>query len=117
MDIGYKDISRLDSEEQFMGRINRSCKKKGCIVYFFNYDDARKIYKNDARLNNGKTLEDDDIKEILENKNFSKFYEAVFEDLIRGYKSRGNYNMSDFFKDAVIHVTLCYYHQTPQYSK
>lgn len=28
MDIGYKDISRLDSEEQFMGRINRSCKKK-----------------------------------------------------------------------------------------
>lgn len=28
MDIGYKDISRLDSEEQFMGRINRSGKKK-----------------------------------------------------------------------------------------
>ncbi len=23
MDIGYKDISKLDSEEQFMGRINR----------------------------------------------------------------------------------------------
>ncbi len=23
MDIGYKDISRLDSEEQFIGRINR----------------------------------------------------------------------------------------------
>ena len=106
MDIGYKDISRLDSEEQFMGRINRSCKKKGCIVYFFNYDDARKIYKNDARLNNGKTLEDDDIKEILENKNFSKFYEAVFEDLIRGYKSRGNYNMSDFFKDNIGHLDM-----------
>ena len=29
MDIGYKDISRLDSEEQFMGRINRSCKGEG----------------------------------------------------------------------------------------
>lgn len=26
MDIGYKDISLLDSEEQFLGRINRSCK-------------------------------------------------------------------------------------------
>lgn len=28
MDIGYKDISRLDSEEQFMGRINRSGKRQ-----------------------------------------------------------------------------------------
>lgn len=34
MDIGYKDISMLDSEEQFLGRINRSCKKTGCKVYF-----------------------------------------------------------------------------------
>lgn len=25
MNIGYKDISILDSEEQFAGRINRSC--------------------------------------------------------------------------------------------
>lgn len=33
MDIGYKDTSRLDSEEQFMGRINRSAKRRG-IVYF-----------------------------------------------------------------------------------
>lgn len=33
MDIGYKNISKLDSEEQFLGRINRSCKKEG-IAYF-----------------------------------------------------------------------------------
>lgn len=25
MDIGFKDISVIDSEEQFIGRINRSC--------------------------------------------------------------------------------------------
>ena len=41
MDIGYKDISRLDSEEQFMGRINRSAKRRG-TVYFFDMDDAGK---------------------------------------------------------------------------
>lgn len=29
MDIGYKNISKLDSEEQFMGRINRSCQREG----------------------------------------------------------------------------------------
>lgn len=33
MDIGYKDISKLDSEEQFIGRINRNFKRKG-VVYF-----------------------------------------------------------------------------------
>ena len=49
MDIGYKNISKLDSEEQFLGRINRSCKKSG-IAYFFEVDEARSIYKNDVRL-------------------------------------------------------------------
>ena len=49
MDIGYKNISKLDSEEQFIGRINRSCKRKG-ITYFFQIDDAKDIYKNDIRV-------------------------------------------------------------------
>ena len=39
MDVGYKNISKLDSEEQFLGRINRSCRKTG-IAYFFKLDDA-----------------------------------------------------------------------------
>ena len=40
MDIGFKDISFIDGEEQFIGRINRSSKKKNCIAYFYNMDDA-----------------------------------------------------------------------------
>ncbi len=35
MDIGFKDISTLDSEEQFLGRINRSCSRTDCWAYFF----------------------------------------------------------------------------------
>ena len=31
MDIGYKNISKLDSEEQFMGRITRSCLRRGVV--------------------------------------------------------------------------------------
>ena len=59
IDIGYKDCSKLDSEEQFMGRINRSCKKDG-IVYFFNLDSARAVYKDgDIRI-------DEDMKQIDE---------------------------------------------------
>mgnify|MGYP000169888704 CR=1 FL=1 len=42
MDIGFKDISRLDSEEQFMGRINRSGKKDG--VVYFSIWMRRKVY-------------------------------------------------------------------------
>ena len=49
MDIVYKNISKLDSEEQFLGRINRSCKKEG-IAYFFEVDEASNIYKDDVRL-------------------------------------------------------------------
>ena len=34
LDVGYKDISKLDSEEQFLGRINRSCKRTGGSIFF-----------------------------------------------------------------------------------
>lgn len=77
-DIGFKDISILDSEEQFMGRINRSCKKKG-EVWFFKLDDMSKIYKNDKR--NELTLEKTDIQEKLKNKDFDNFYELILKKL------------------------------------
>jgi CRISPR-associated endonuclease/helicase Cas3 len=77
MDVGFKDISTLDSEEQFMGRINRSCKKSGSKVYFFNMDDVAKIYRDDNRL--GFDLKQDKYKEILSNKEFGKYYKEVLE--------------------------------------
>ena len=55
MDIGYKDISRLDSEEQFMGRINRSGRKSG-IVYFFDLEHDVFIYGVDGSPNIKKLL-------------------------------------------------------------
>lgn len=73
MDIGYKNISKLDSEEQFIGRINRSCKRKG-ITYFFQIDDAKDIYKNDIRVDSEFTLEKEKMREILINKNFGDYY-------------------------------------------
>lgn len=33
MDIGFKDISMVDNDEQFMGRINRSCKRGNSIFF------------------------------------------------------------------------------------
>lgn len=101
MDIGYKDISRLDSEEQFMGRINRSGKNKG-IVYFFDLDGAAAIYKNDVRSEVEFTLLNDEIKDILTSKNFPDFYE---EKILPIMKRKGEMlnedNLMQFFKKDV----------------
>jgi len=89
MDLGYKDISKLDSEEQFMGRINRSCRKSG-KVYFFNLDKARSIYKNDVRNNTELTLADEAMRKALAEKDFSEYYNRVLAILERNYRAEYN---------------------------
>lgn len=74
MDIGFKDISTIDSEEQFMGRINRSCLREG-KVYFFNLDPVEKIYRGDNRL--GLDLTQSKYRDVLQNKEFGIYYEEV----------------------------------------
>jgi CRISPR-associated endonuclease/helicase Cas3 len=81
MEIGFKDCSLLDSEEQFLGRINRSCQNpQGGIAFFFNYDYAAKIYRGDARF--GFTIEKPEIREKLLEKKFSDVYVNVMQELI-----------------------------------
>lgn len=80
MDIGFKDTSLFDSEEQFMGRINRSCKKTG-KVYFFDLTSAQSIYKEDERRNNSLTLSSEENRELLKNKDFDGYYTKVMERL------------------------------------
>ncbi|MGD9568350.1 MAG: CRISPR-associated helicase Cas3' [Sedimentibacter sp.] len=81
MDVGFKNISMLDSEEQFLGRINRSCKKQGCKAYFFNLDDSSKIYKDDVRNLKEITLSMNEIRDILKNKAFDIFYNNVIKKI------------------------------------
>jgi len=97
MDVGFKDISTLDSEEQFMGRINRSCKKSGSKVYFFNRDDVAKIYRGDNRL--GFDLTNPKYQKILEDKNYADYYADVLEVIKRNglrYESGVNTNIDNF---------------------
>ena len=101
MDIGYKDISRLDSEEQFMGRINRSGKKEG-VVYFFDMDDASVIYKNDVRIEKDKTLENEEIRQLLLLKNFPEFYETrILPSIKKEGEKINDKNLEKFFCDKV----------------
>lgn len=101
MDIGYKDISILDSDEQFLGRINRSCRKKGSKVYFFNLDAAESIYKKDIRKNAKYTLVNEEMREILKNKEFSKFYEGVLEDIISNTSMLNDSNIDKFILESI----------------
>lgn len=101
MDIGYKDISKLDSEEQFMGRINRSGKKEG-IVYFFDLDDAGQIYKNDVRAEKNKTLLNTEIQKMLIEKDFPAFYEREILSVLKKKDGQLDHqNLEDFFVDKV----------------
>lgn len=100
MDIGYKDISKLDSDEQFMGRINRSCKKSG-EVYFFNLDRVDKIYKDDFRVNKESSLLDNEMRKILKNKNFYEYYDKVLKLLKESNSALNDGNIEKFFKENV----------------
>lgn len=99
MDIGYKDISKLDSEEQFMGRINRSCLKDG-VVYFFNLNKAANIYKKDERVAENLTLLNDEMKAVLLNKSFNQYYQKLLTVLKHKAKEYNDGNVGDFFREA-----------------
>ncbi len=102
MDIGYKDISILDSDEQFMGRINRNAKRKG-MVYFFNLCDAAKIYgKNDFRSSTEYTLQNEEMREILVNKDFPQYYKKVLGSLQRSWnQSSGKEGIRTFIEQEI----------------
>ncbi len=100
MDIGYKDISKLDSEEQFIGRINRNFKRKG-VVYFFDMDNESGIYKEDYRVNTAYTLRKDEMKQLLADKKFGKYYDYILKGIRKYRNDRKNENGIEAFVDNV----------------
>lgn len=81
MDLGFKDRSLVDSDEQLAGRINRNVNKQGCSLFLFNYNKEAIIYGNDKRLElTRKFISRDTYQEILVNKDFDKLYDLVLND-------------------------------------
>ncbi|HHV08851.1 MAG TPA: CRISPR-associated helicase Cas3' [Clostridiales bacterium] len=99
--IGYKDISLLDSEEQFLGRINRHFLKEGEVgqVYFFDLDSAERIYKDDVRKEGIHTLLNKEIRDILLNKEFGAYYEKVLTHLVKS--AEGSNGFREFVEKSV----------------
>jgi len=74
MDIGFKDKSLIDSDEQLAGRINRNVKKSDCKLFIFNYDNEGVIYGKDDRLN---VINPSEYLHIIQNKDFDLLYDKV----------------------------------------
>lgn len=96
MDIGFKDISILDAEEQFLGRINRSCKKTNCVTYFYNLDDINRLYGNDYRIISSRTLQHEKARDVLVNKSFDIYYKDVIADLNESKNGKLKGNIKEF---------------------
>lgn len=90
MDIGFKDRSLIDSDEQLAGRINRNAAKSNCRLFLFTLDKPDVIYGQDLRY---KVTRDEisraEYVSILQNKDFDILYSRVKEQIDR-------WNESDF---------------------
>ncbi len=81
MDLGFKDSSIIDSDEQLAGRINRNVNKEHCLLYLFNYNKESVIYGKDLRYKITKEkINQEDYKRILEQKDFDFLYNKIFEN-------------------------------------
>lgn len=99
--IGYKDISLFDSEEQFIGRINRHFinEKEVGIVYFFNLNSAAELYRGDVRKEAIHTLMNKEIRKLLIDKDFDTYYEKILDYLLKRVDSVDGFN--EFMKNGV----------------
>lgn len=95
MDIGYKDISMLENEEQFLGRIGRSALKNDAVAYFFDMADEKKIYKNSQDI---LTLRNKDRRKDLKTKDFSRYFALKLQ---KAKNDRGEYAYINFETDLI----------------
>ncbi len=98
MDIGFKDKSLVDSDEQLAGRINRNVNKGQCTLFIFDCDDASFIYGTDIRYKFIQQSSQEEYSTILTEKSFDKVYNKVIDDRKKHNEGMMNIGLSDFRK-------------------
>ena len=101
MDLGFKDVSLIDSEEQIAGRINRNASKKDCKLYLFDCDSEKFLYGKDARSQVMESKETDLYKKILETKDFDYLYNIIMDSINRSNLSVFKQNIQDLYKSVM----------------
>lgn len=106
MDLGFKDRSLIDSEEQLAGRINRNVNKQDCKLYLFNYNKEDVIYGQDKRYQETKKLTSKDYARILDEKDFDFLYNKVLSNLQfwnenNQFDSQNNQSLLKYYRSNV----------------
>ncbi|MBI9068446.1 MAG: CRISPR-associated helicase Cas3' [Salinivirgaceae bacterium] len=96
MDLGFKNQSLIDSDEQLAGRINRNVNKQNCELWLFKHDNPKSIYGKDLRYEVTNKFEPSYIEEILTKKDFGKLYDKVFKEIEKLNNSAYKTNLSDY---------------------
>lgn len=116
MDLGFKNISLIDSDEQLAGRVNRNLKKETCEVLLFKYNEPRVIYSKDLRWKVTKEfIPEEDQREILKNKDFNKLYNEVFKNIDKRNASDKIYTSDKAFEkyyENIQHLNFKEIHQS-----
>lgn len=102
MDLGFKNISLLDSDEQLAGRINRNAKKDKCKLFLFKKDEPFRVYKSDFRFEFSKSLYKNKTErsQILEKKDFKLLYELVMQKI----NEKNRYEFTKNLHDYIGHI-------------
>ncbi len=80
MDLGFKNMSLIDSDEQLAGRINRNVNKKDCELYLFKINEPSVLYGKDKRYKMSYKIRDE-YESILLHKDFDRLYSLVLQDI------------------------------------
>ena len=96
MDLGFKDKSLIDSDEQLAGRINRNVNKGDCVLYLFNYNREKVIYGKDKRYSETQLLSKEEYFEILTTKNFDKIYNRVLSGIEAWNRKEGAIGFEEY---------------------
>ena len=97
MDLGFKDRSLLDSEEQLAGRVNRNATKHGSVLYLFRLDSAKLLYGKDRRYGVQESREfRQEAADILANKDFGRLYGKVMKGIDSWNAKAGGVNLSTY---------------------
>jgi CRISPR-associated endonuclease/helicase Cas3 len=99
MDLGFKDTSLIDSEEQLAGRINRNVNKQDCQLFLFDLDSAEVIYGKDYRYEEQqKERFQKHYVRVLQEKAFDELYLQVFAKINQVNQQEFLKNFNDYRK-------------------
>jgi CRISPR-associated endonuclease/helicase Cas3 len=107
MDLGFKNQSLIDSDEQLAGRINRNVNKKDCELYLFKVNEPSVLYSKDKRYQATKQIKNE-YAEILNNKDFDRLYQIVLKDIDKWNETP----MAVGFRDYLNNITTLNFQNT-----